>query len=134
MGELSRGAAVLWVLVLVAAMGGALTWNFRRMEEFRPFRGYSDEQIQELRPVYEKQLAELEGRYQDLAEARPEVQSHALLAENLREFERIQAISENTRKAGHEASFTLTGRRDLEREIYIRENRLQHFFDTATRF
>ncbi len=134
MGALSRGAAVLCVLVMVAAMGGALTWNFRRMEEFRPFRGYSDAQLQELRSAYEKQFAEREGRYQELAQARPEVQSHPLLAENLREFDRVQAISEKARQAGKEVSFVMTTQRQLQRELYIRENWLQHFFDTATRF
>ena len=134
MRELGLGSAVLAVLVMVALMGGGLTWNFRRMEEFRPFRGYSDAQLQELASAYAGQLAEREGRYQELAGARPKVEDHALLAENLREFERIQAIGENARKAGHEVSFVMTTQRYLERERYIRGNWLQHFFDTATRF
>jgi hypothetical protein len=129
-----RRSAVLWVLGLVVAIGGVLTWNFKRMEEFRPFRAYSDEQLEALGPAYGEQFAERENHYQELAQARPEVKSGAALGDNLRQFDRVQAISERTRKAGHEVSFIMTAKRDLQREIWIRENWWQHVLGTATRF
>lgn len=125
---------VLALLVLAGVVGGFLTWSFQDKKEFRPFAGYSDEQLQELVAAHGDELAERDERYQAIASRPVDVQDHAMLGEKVREFERIQQLSRRTREAGEQVSFVMSAQDDLERELWIRKHPIRFFWQTATAF
>lgn len=125
---------ILAILLVGGAAGGFLYHNFQQNEEFRPFRGYSDEGLKELADAYGEQFEVLDGRYQKLSENRAKVQEHDYLGEKVQEFERMQAIGKRTREAGQEVSFVMSAQKDLKRELWIRQHPIQHFWDTASDF
>ena len=112
----------------------AQLWNFQQQEEFRPFEGYTNAGLQDLASAYEGTFDKLDGRYQALSGREVQVQHHALLGDRVNEFERVQRIADQTRKAGHEVSYVMADQKNLERELWIRAHQIQHFWDTATRF
>ena len=125
---------ILALAIVGGGTGGYLTWNFQQQEEFRPFEGYTNAGLQDLASAYEGPFDKLDGRYQALSGREVQVQHHALLGDRVNEFERVQRIADQTRKAGHEVSYVMADQKNLERELWIRAHQIQHFWDTATRF
>lgn len=133
-GGLSTVQAIFALLVIFGACGGYLKWNFEEKEEFRPFGSYSDEAVDQLAESFGAEFERLDGQYRQLADRKVDVQHHALLGDRVREFERVQAVAEQTRKAGHQVSFVMADQKNLKREMWIRAHPFQHFWDTATVF
>jgi hypothetical protein len=138
MGKTKEGLgafqSVIVVVLMAGGAGAALTWNFGQQEEFRPFKSYDDAGVQDLVDVYGVKLEEVDARYENIAGKRPDVEKKALLGESVGEFERVQNISQRTRRAGHEVSYAMADQKNLERELWIRAHPIEHFWNTATRF
>ena len=138
MGKTKEGLgafqSVIVVVLMAGGAGAALTWNFGQQEEFRPFKSYDDAGVQDLVDVYGVKLEAVDARYETIAGNRPDIEKKALLGESVGEFERVQNISQRTRRAGHEVSYAMADQKNLERELWIRAHPIEHFWNTATRF
>lgn len=126
---------LLLAIVLVGAGAAAyLSYNFEQNEEFRPYKGLTDTALHDLAEAYDAQMEQLDGRYKQLSDRKVEVSSHPLIGEQLQEFERVQRIADQKRKAGYQVSYVQADQKNLERELYIRAHPIQYFWDTATTF
>jgi hypothetical protein len=96
------GAGVVALLLLLVIAAGAGAWNYRRNvaledHDYRPFRGYTDEAIEQLIDAYENQHENRSQRLDSATSRNVKIQGKGHYDEQLREFERVQRISENTR-------------------------------------
>jgi hypothetical protein len=93
---------VILLLLVLAILVGAGAWNYRRNaavedEGYRPFRGYTDEAIEQLIDAYEDQHERSSKRFEAAASRKVNVEGKAYFGEQVQEFERVQGISRNTR-------------------------------------
>jgi hypothetical protein len=100
--RLEAGGSVITLLLLLAILVGAGAWNYRRNaaveeEDYRPFRGYTDEAIEQLIDAYEGQHERSSKRFEAAASRKVNVEGKAYFGEQVQEFERVQGISRNTR-------------------------------------
>ena len=96
------GRSVIMPLLVLAILVGAGAWNYRRNaaveeEDYRPFRGYTDEAIEQLIDAYEDQRERSSKRFEAAASRKVNVEGKAYFGEQVQEFERVQGISQNTR-------------------------------------
>ena len=96
------GGSVITLLLLLAILVGAGAWNYRRNaaveeEDYRPFRGYTDEAIEQLIDAYEGQHERSSKSFEAAASRKVNVEGKAYFGEQVQEFERVQGISRNTR-------------------------------------
>ena len=96
------GRSVIMPLLVLAILVGAGAWNYRRNaaveeEDYRPFRGYTDEAIEQLIDAYEDQHERSSKRFEAAASRKVKVEGKAYFGEQVQEFERVQGISKNTR-------------------------------------
>jgi len=138
MGKTKEGLgafqSVLVVVLMIAGAAAALSWNFEQQEEFRPFKGYDEAALQDLVDAYGERFEQADARYEQLAGARPEIGDKPLIAESVGEFERIQRIAQNAREAGHQVSYAMRDKKNLQKEVWIRAHPIEHWWNTATRF
>ncbi len=92
------------LLVLLAIVGGAGGWNYHQnleaeKREYRPYRGYSEQDLETLRAAYVDHTDLTNERYQATVSRRTEARSLSLLGEQVREFERVQGIARQNRDA-----------------------------------
>jgi hypothetical protein len=97
------GAGVLALLVLLVLVAGLGAWNYRRnlereAGEYRPFRGYSDEELADLSEAYEQKKTTDTRRYEKAAARRVDAQTKGYFDEQVAEFERAQRVA-GARKA-----------------------------------
>ena len=100
--RLEAGGTVVQLLVLLAILVGAGAWNYRHnaaLEEndYRPFRGYTDEAIEQLIDAYEGQHERSSKRFEAAASRKVKVEGKAYFGEQVQEFERVQRISKSKR-------------------------------------
>ena len=101
----SAGAnPVAQLLFLLAIVGGAGAWNYHQNLEaeklvYRPYRGYSAEDLQTLEDAYSGHTDLTNERYQKTVSKRAEARSMSLLGEQVHEFERVQVIARQKRDA-----------------------------------
>jgi hypothetical protein len=100
--RLEAGSSVILLLLVLAILVGAGAWNYRRNaavedEGYRPFRGYTDEAIEQLIDAYEDQHERSSKRFEAAASRKVNVEGKAYFGEQVQEFERVQGISRNTR-------------------------------------
>jgi hypothetical protein len=100
--RLEAGSSVILLLLVLAILVGAGAWNYRRNaavedEGYRPFRGYTDEAIEQLIDAYEDQHERSSNRFEAAASRKVNVEGKAYFGEQVQEFERVQGISKNTR-------------------------------------
>jgi hypothetical protein len=100
--RLEAGSSVTLLLFLLAILVGAGAWNYRRNaavedEAYRPYRGYTDEAVEQLIDAYEDQRERSSKRFEAAASRRVNVEGKAYFGEQVQEFERVQGISQNTR-------------------------------------
>jgi hypothetical protein len=100
--RLEAGGSLVTLLLLLAILVGAGAWNYRRNaaveeEDYRPFRGYTDEAIEQLVDAYEGQHERSSKRFEAAAGRKVNVEGKAYFGEQVQEFERVQRISRNTR-------------------------------------
>ena len=96
------GRSVIMPLLVLAILVGAGAWNYRRNaaveeEDYRPFRGYTDEAIEQLIDAYEDQHERSSKRFEAAASRKVNVEGKAYFGEQVQEFERVQGISKNRR-------------------------------------
>ena len=92
------------LLLLLAIVGGAGGWNYHQnleaeKREYRPYRGYSEEDLETLREAYAGHTDVTNERYQAALSKRTEARTMSLLGERVREFERVQGIARQKRDA-----------------------------------
>lgn len=119
------GGAQLLVVLLVGLLcaGG---YNYHRnwqaeQEEFRPYRSYSDADLEVLIAAYEGETDSLDGRYERLRDQRVKPRDRQLLGDQVREFERAQRRGRNVRETGAALSVREAELADLRAELAKRE-------------
>ena len=121
MAKESRGGSkALQLMVLLAIVGGAGTWNYRRNvafedAEYRPFRNYTEQDLASLRGAYEQEAEVYEQHMKRTHANKVRVREAGLIGEQVREFERVQRIGREKRRATSELA---------ERQVTIEQ--LQH--------
>jgi hypothetical protein len=96
----SSNLPTLLFLLAILAAGGA--WNYQRnlkAEEAqpRPYRSYSDENLEALRAAYQDEVDKHTARYRNASERKVKVHDRGYVAANVAEFERVQRISQGKR-------------------------------------
>ena len=96
------GGSVVTALVLLGLLVCVGAWNYKRnldaeAEEYRPFRGHSDQEVADLVAAYDAQNDHDTARYQRAADSKVSVQGKGYFAEQVGEFERMQRIGRNKR-------------------------------------
>jgi hypothetical protein len=115
------GSSVATLILLLAILVGAGVWNYRRNaaveeDDYRPFRGYTDEAIAQLIEAYEGQHEHKSQRFEAAARREVKVGGKAYFGEQVQEFERVQRISQNTRALRDEIAESQTSLKLLREE------------------
>lgn len=97
------------LLLLLGLLCGYGYWNYQRNVEAearipRPYKTYSDAQLEQLLSAYEGQAGELANRYDAVAAKRSRSHEVGLVGEGIDQFERVQAASRRVRELGAQAS------------------------------
>lgn len=105
----SGGSHTLLLLLVLALLCGYGAWNYQRNLEAeavmpRPYKGYSDAQLDQLLTAYKGQVEALNERYDAAAGRRAGVRDARLLGEAVDEFQRVQRNSRVIRELGSQAS------------------------------
>jgi hypothetical protein len=131
----SKLVPLLLVLVLLCGYGA---WNYQRNLEAedsvpRPYKSYSDEQLDQLLLAYQAQLDALDRRYDAASSQRSRVvRDRSLLGEAVGEFERVQQTSRAVRELGSRASQEEASVKAIQAEQAIRA-RIGKGFDAFVR-
>jgi hypothetical protein len=102
MAEESKNRVAL--LVALLALGGGLgTWNYQRnlaeeRAELRPFRSYSDADLESLTAAYRAEVDAYTTRYEALTGQKPLIRERAHVDQKISEFERVQRIARGNRE------------------------------------
>ena len=128
--RLEAGGSVIPLLLLLAILVGAGAWNYRRnaaLEEmdYRPFRGYTDEAIEQLIDAYEGQHEHSSKRFDAAASRNLKVEGKAHFGEQVQEFERVQRVSRNTRALRDDLAESQTSLKLLREEASKRAGERQ---------
>jgi hypothetical protein len=102
-GKSDGGGKLLLLLMLLVVAGGAGTWNYRRnleaeKAEPRPFRSYSDADLDSLTEAYQQEIDIYTRRYEAVTGQKVTIREGGHIDDKIREFERIQRISRSTRE------------------------------------
>ncbi len=98
----SKGPLLLVLLALLAGFGG---WNYHRntqaeAAEYRPYRGYSREDLDSLVSAYRAEIDTYRKRYEAATGFKVQIRNASHIGQKVREFERVQRISRATREIG----------------------------------
>jgi hypothetical protein len=134
---LETGSSVIPLLLLLAILVGAGAWNYLRNaaveeDDYRPYRGYTDEAIEQLIDAYEGEHERSSKRFESAASRKINVQGKAYFGEQVQEFERVQSISQNTRALRDGIAESQTGLKLLREESVKRareRQKLRLFFE-----
>ena len=115
----SRGRTLL--MLLLALLCGVGTWNYRRNVEAeaavpRPYRTYSEAQIDQLIAASRASLQGLVARYEKVSGNSIQARDQGFVGDQIKEFERVQSMSRSVRGLGYEISETEGLLRELEAE------------------
>jgi hypothetical protein len=96
------GSRALLLFVLLALAGGFGAWNYQRnvaaeRAEPRPFRSYSDADLDSLTEAYRAEVDIYTKRYEARTGRKVSINEHVHTDQKLREFARVQRISQGTR-------------------------------------
>ncbi len=98
-GSGSRAKLLFALLALAGGLGARN--NQRNVEtesaELRPFRSYSDADLESLTEAYRAEIETYTKRYEVRTGRKVRINEHVHPDQKLREFERVQRISQNTR-------------------------------------
>jgi hypothetical protein len=116
-----RGKLIFLLVLLV----GVSTWNYQRnvaIEEAkpRPYRGYSDTELEQLRAAYDSQASALAGRYEQASAQRSGSRDVKLVAEGVEQFKQVQRASRAVRDLGAQLSQEEASLRAIEEEQALR--------------
>ncbi|MEN8181608.1 MAG: hypothetical protein ABFS46_03625 [Myxococcota bacterium] len=110
MAKSNQGAAGLALVGLLLAASVAGAWNYRRNLEAeqaanpRPYRGYSDAELEQLSAAYRADVAQWQERWIASRAQGGGVRERAHLDERIEEFERTQQVGARQRALGEELS------------------------------
>ena len=102
-----RVGQTMILLVILCAAGG---WNYHRNALIdaavpRPYRGYSDEELNQLISAYQGEVEVQMERYRNSTAAKKvTVQDGDLLEEQIDEFERVQRLSKQRREHAYQVT------------------------------
>ena len=121
---------LLLAFLVLLVVGGA--YNYQRnlakeAKQLRPFREYTDADLETLLGAYRADAEGLSKRYQSLSRGRPEVPGGGLIDEQVRQFERVQRRGERVRETGAALSMREADIAQLEREVRLREQERDRF-------
>ena len=136
--ESGKGGMLIPLLFLLMLLGGAGGYNYHRNaaaenEEFRPFRSYSDTDLDALAAAYEEQLSGGMESYKQVTSKAVTIREGGLLDDQVREFERVQKFSNAKRTMIGQLAKTQVqldqlkeeqAKRALDRPIWKRYTRL----------
>ncbi len=117
------GQAMLLLLILVVAGG----WNYHRNAVIenavpRPYRGYSDEELDQMISAYQGEVEVQMARYRSAGNVnKVEVQGGGLLEDRIDEFERAQRASQARRDRAYKVTDNQIVVEQLAKERVIRE-------------
>jgi len=98
------------MLILLAILGTAGGWNYHRNALIddavpRPYRGYSDEELQQLMSAYQEEVDIQMAHYRKSGGANQlKVQGGGLLEEQIDEFERVQRVSQRRKERAYKVT------------------------------
>jgi hypothetical protein len=106
------------LLVLLCGVGA---WNYRRNVEAeaavpRPYRSYSEAQLDQLIAASRASLDGLVARYEKVSGHSIQARDQAFAGDQIKEFERVQSVSRSVRGLGYEISESEGLLRELEAE------------------
>jgi len=103
----ARAGQTLILLAILCAAGG---WNYHRNAVIddavpRPYRGYSDEELNQLASAYQVEVEVQMERYRNSAAAKKVVvQDGGLLEERIDEFERVQRRGKQRKERAYQVT------------------------------
>ena len=100
------GGKLLLLLAVLAGLGG---YNYQRnleaeAQEIRPYRGYSDADLEALENAYRAELEVLDARYAQVQGVQFKARDQGFGQAQVDEFERVQRASRAKREVGYQAS------------------------------
>jgi len=123
-GSETRRGPMIVLLVLLCGVGG---WNYYRnaqidAAEQRPYRGYSDEQLQQLIGAYQDEVDAQMAVYRNATAGKPvTVRDGGLLDDRIDEFERVQGLSKQRRERAYKVTENQILVEQLAKERVARE-------------
>jgi hypothetical protein len=113
------------LLLLLLLLCGYGVWNYQRNLEAeaampRPYKGYTDEQLDQLAGAYQGQVDALNERYDAASGKRSDVRDAQLLGDAVDEFQRVQRKSRAVRELGARASQEQASLQAIQDERAIR--------------
>jgi hypothetical protein len=104
--DVRMGQTVILLVILCAAGG----WNYHRNTLIddavpRPYRGYSDEELNQLVSAYQDEVEVQMARYRKSTDAKQvTVQDGGLLEERIDEFERVQRLGKQRKERAYQVT------------------------------
>lgn len=113
--------SLVLLALLLAAVGSAGAWNYHQnlaaeRAEFRPYRGYTEEDLAALAEAYRQEVEQLTDRYEAARGVRADVSGGGLLDEQVRKFERAQQAGSRVREIGSRLSVREADLREIQEE------------------
>lgn len=107
--------------LLLALLCGLGAWNYQRNIEAekavpRPYRSYSEAQLDQLIAASRTSLEQLVARYEKVSGRSIEARDRGFVGDQIKEFERVQSVSRSVRDLGYEISESEGLLRELEAE------------------
>jgi hypothetical protein len=114
------------LLLILVLCGGAGAWNYHRnlqaeRAEPRPYRSLTEEALASLAAALEAEVEDLTSSYEAASGRKVSITEEALLGEKVREFERVQSISQSTRAIGQRLSQSEGSLQRVRKELRRRE-------------
>lgn len=118
------GGSVSSLLLLLVLLVGGAAFNYHRNlqaenAEPRPYRGYSDQELDDLMAAYSSRKEKQTARYTATASKRVEARGKAYFDEQVAEFERVQ----NAHKAKLQARDQLAGTQVVVKQIQVEQTK-----------
>lgn len=123
-GSDSRVGQALILLLILGVAGG---WNYHRNAGIenaapRPYRGYSDEELNQMISAYQEEVEIQMARYRKAGDAnKVVVQGGGLLEDRIGEFERAQRASQKRRDRAYKVTDNQILVEQLAKEQMIRD-------------
>ena len=126
------GGALPMLLLLLAILCGGGAYNYQRnvaleKQEPRPYRGYTDEQLEQLAAAYEGEKAKDSQRYEKASSRRATAQGKAYFQDQVDEFERVQRAGAGRKAAQLELAESESQLKRLRAELSRRAGERDRF-------